>query len=114
MPRKGIPPKSLPDVVSVWTAAPASVIRSVTFRPLSGSSRIRSFWITSPTPELRASTSAAPASTTIYWVTAPTCKATSTRGLLLTVNRMPDCTYVVKPSLLTSTRYDPMGRLVST
>ena len=47
----------------VWTAAPASTIRSVTCRPCSGSSTIRSCSTTSLMPALRTSTSGAAAST---------------------------------------------------
>ena len=54
-----------PSKPAVCTAAPESVIRSVTVRPLSGSSRIRSFSITCPTPAFRVSTSAAFACTSI-------------------------------------------------
>ena len=67
-----------------------------------------------PTPELRVSTSAALASTLTCSVTAPTLSATSTAGSAFTCNSMPDSTALVKPSRLTSNRYGPRGKFVST
>ena len=48
----------LREEVPVCTAAPAFRMSWVTLRPLSGSSRIRSFSMTLPTPTVRVSTSA--------------------------------------------------------
>ncbi len=48
-----------PPAIAAGVAAPANEISSTTARPFSGSSRIRSFSTTWPTPGLRVSTSAA-------------------------------------------------------
>src|SRR6266576_1678479 len=73
--------------VPVCTAAPASTIRSVTWRPCSGSSRICSLLTTELMPALRTSTSGAAASTVTDCSSAPTLSTALTVGVDGTVMR---------------------------
>lgn len=60
------------------------------------------FSITVPASALRVSTKLASACTSTGSLTEPTFKATSRFGLPATCRTMPDYTYLLKPSLLTS------------
>jgi hypothetical protein len=80
------------DEGPIGTTAPAMTIRSAEFRPLSGSSSIRSFSTTPPIAGLRVSTSGADASTETVSATAPSGSVTAIVGLLLISRTMPVCT----------------------
>ena len=99
--------------VPVCTAAPASTIRSVTWRPCSGNSRICSLLTTELIPALRTSTSGAAASTVTDCSSVPTLSTALTVGVPPTCSTMPVCTYVLNPWSATSSRYGPVGRFVS-
>ena len=74
------------------TAAPARTMRSVTWRPWSGSSRIRSCSTTSLMPVLRTSTSGVAASTETVSSRLPTDSSTLIVGVAATWSTMPVCT----------------------
>ncbi len=76
----------------VWTAAPARSTRSVTLRPWSGSSTMRSFSTTSLMPELRTSTSGVAASTETVSASSPTWSDALITALASTWSTMPVCT----------------------
>src|SRR5712691_5289591 len=57
---------------------------------------------------------AASACTSTCSLTEPTLRAASMVGLESTCITIPDCTYLLKPSLVTSSRYGPMGRFGNT
>ncbi len=94
----------------VFTAAPASTIRFVTWRPCSGSSTMRSFSTTSEMPALRTSTSGAAASTDTVSSRLPTPSTALIVGVAPTCSTMPVWTYVRKPWSDTSSLYGPVGR----
>jgi hypothetical protein len=80
------------DEVPVCTAAPASTIRSVTWRPCSGNSRIALLSTIVLMPALRTSTSGAAASTVTDSSSAPTASVALTVGVPPTCRTMPVCT----------------------
>ena len=77
------------SAVAVWMAAPASTIRSVTWRAWSGSSRMRSFSTTSLMPALFTSMSGVAPSTVIVSATSPSARDTLIVGVAATCSTIP-------------------------
>src|SRR6185295_8727933 len=70
--------------------------------------------ITCPTLVVCVSTMVVAASTTTCSVTDPTLRTASMAGFVFTCKTMPVCTNVLKPCLLISSLYGPIGRLGTT